>query len=91
MIYYSDYDSKRRNGVAFVLQKTIGKSVIGFNPVNERIITIRIKGHPTNITLIQVYAPTTSATEEEIEVFYSKLQETIDTISGKDMLLLIYW
>lgn len=89
MIYYSGHDNMRRNGVAIILRMNIAKSVLGYNPVNDRIISIRIRGRPLNITLIQVYAPTTDAEEEDIEEFYGKLQQVIDDTSRKDILLVV--
>ena len=40
------------------------KCVLGFNPISDRIITIRIQGKPISFTFIQLYAPTSKAHEE---------------------------
>ena len=64
-------------------------SVLGYETVNDRIITIRIQGRALNLTIIQVYAPTTEASESDIEDFYSSLQETFDAAPSKDIKLLI--
>ncbi|CAF4660777.1 unnamed protein product, partial [Rotaria magnacalcarata] len=39
------------------------------------MITIRLHGKPTNLTIIQIYAPTTEAEESTIEDFYMELQQ----------------
>ena len=57
--------------------------------VNDRTIILRLQGHPFNTSIIQIYAPTTDADENEIEQFYNELQEVLDNISKKDILFLI--
>ncbi|CAF4017350.1 unnamed protein product [Rotaria magnacalcarata] len=53
------------------------------------MITIRLHGKPTNLTIIQIYAPTTEAEESTIEDFYMELQQTLDDIPKKDAVLII--
>ncbi|XP_023213818.1 craniofacial development protein 2-like [Centruroides sculpturatus] len=48
-----------------------------------------MQGKPVNLSIIQVYAPTTEATEEEIEGFYEKLQETVNNLPKKDALFIL--
>ena len=70
-IYYCGQETLKRNEVAFICNNKFLKCVMGFNPVNDRIATIRIQYKPINITIVQVYAPTSSSEEEEfIEVVY---------------------
>ena len=64
------------------------KSHIGYKPVNDRIISIRLLGEMKNITLIQVYAPTTASREEELEEFYDALQKEIDKKEYQDILVI---
>ena len=42
------------------------------------MISVRFKGKPFNITVIQVYAPTSNAEEAEVERFYEDLQEPLE-------------
>ena len=51
---------------------------MGFNPVNDRIATIRIQCKPINITVVRVYTPTSSSEEEDIESCYETVQSVID-------------
>ena len=48
-------------------------AVLGCNLKNDRMISVRFQGKPFNITVIQVYAPTSNAEEAEIEWFYEDL------------------
>ena len=43
----------------------------------NRMISVRLQGKPFNITVIQVYAPTSNAEEAEVERFYEDLQDLL--------------
>ena len=62
-IYYCGQESLRRNGVAII----VNSAVFWCNLGNDRMISIRFQGKPFNITVIQVYAPTSNAEEAEVE------------------------
>ena len=88
-VYHSGHQQYKRNGVAIIVNKKISKSVLGYNIVNDRIITLKLQGHPFNTSIIQIYAPTTDAYDDVIEQVYTELQEVLDNIPKKDMLFLI--
>ncbi|XP_049734946.1 Y-box-binding protein 1 isoform X1 [Loxodonta africana] len=88
VVYYSGYDTLKRNGVAFVIKKSISRSVLNYKAVSDRLISIRLQGRPVNTTVIQIYAPTTDAKDEEIEDFYKLLQSEIDQTYKKDALVI---
>ena len=64
-IYYCGQESLRRNGVAIMVNKRVQNAVLGCNLKNDRMISVRFQGKPFNITVIQVYAPTTDTKEAE--------------------------
>ena len=74
-IYYCGQESLRRNGVAIMVNKRVGNAVPGCSLKNDRMISVRFQGKPCNITVIQVYAPTSNAEEAEVEWFYEDLQD----------------
>ena len=53
------------------------------------MIFVRFQGKPFNITVIQVYAPTTNAKEAEVEWFYDDLQDLLGLTPPKDVLFII--
>jgi hypothetical protein len=59
--------------------------LLSYDTINDRIITARFKGAPVNISVIQVYAPTSSAVEDEVEVFLEELQRVIDKLPKGDI------
>ena len=83
-IYYCGQESLRRNGVALIVHKS-PKSVLGCNLKNNRMISIHFQGKPFNITVIQVYAPTTNAEEAEVEWFYEGIQDLLELTQKKKM------
>ena len=72
-IYYCGQESLRSNGVAFIVNKRVWNAVLGCSLKSDRMISVRLQGKPFNITIIQVYAPTTNAKEAEVEWFYDDL------------------
>ena len=53
------------------------------------MISVRFQGEPFNITVIQVYAPTSNAEEAEVERFYEDLQDLLELTHTKDFLFII--
>ena len=56
------------------------------NLINDRMISVRFQGKPWNITVIQVYAPTSNA---EVERFYEDLQDLLELTLKTDVLFII--
>ena len=50
------------------------------------MISVHLQGKPFNITVIQVYAPTSNAEEAEVEQFYEDLQDLLELTPKKDTL-----
>ena len=76
-IYYCGQESLRRN------------AVLGCNLKSNRMISVCFQGKPFNITVIQVYAPTSNAEETEVERFYKDLQDLLELTPKKDVLFII--
>ena len=87
-IYYCGQESLRRNGVAIMVNKRVRNAVFGCNLKNDRMISVHFQGKPFNITVIQVYAPTSNAEEAEVEWFYEDLQD-LELTPQNDILFLI--
>ena len=77
-IYFCGQEFLRRNGIALIVKKIVQNAVLGYNLENKRVISIRFQGKPFNITVIQVYAPSTNAEEAEVEWFYEDLQGLLE-------------
>ena len=87
-IYYCGKESLRRNGVAIMVNKRVQNAVLGCSLKNDGMISVRLQCKPFNITVIQVYAPTSNAEEADVEQFYEDLQDLLELTSKKDDLSL---
>ena len=65
-ICYCGQECLRKNGVALIVNKRVQNAVVGCNLKNDRMISVHFQGQPFNITVIQVYAPTSTAEEAEV-------------------------
>ena len=71
-----------------MVNKRIRNAVLGCNLKNNRMISVRLQGKLFNITVIQVYNPTSNAEEAEDEWFYEDLQDLLEPTPKKDVLFI---
>ena len=88
-IYFCGQETLRRNGVAIMVNKRVRNAVLVCTLKNDRMISVRFQVKPFNITVIQVYAPTSNAEEAEVERFYEDLQDLLELTPKKDVLFII--
>ena len=86
---YCRQESLRRNGIAIMVNRKVRNAVLGYNLKNDRMISVCFQGKPFNITVTQVYAPTSNAEEAEVEGFYEDLQDLLELTPKKDVLFII--
>ena len=86
-IFFSGKEDKHEHGVGFLVHKDIVNIVMGCRPVSSRLIIIRLRAVPFNITIVQAYAQTSDYGDNEIEEFYDQLQNVIDQTPKKDILV----
>ena len=85
---WSGEETSHVRGVGFLLSAQAKKALIGYNPISSRIISARFDAVPFKISVIHVYAPTSSSSEEEIEAFYNDVDETIAKADKKDIIII---
>ena len=86
-VYFSGEEERHEHGVGFFVHKDVVDAVLGCLPVPSRLISIHLRAAAFNITIIQVYAPTSGHDDSEVNHFYQQLQETIDQKPKKDILV----
>ena len=64
--------------MAIIVNKRVQNAVLGCSLKNDRMTSVHFQGKPFNITVIQVYAPTSNAEEAEVEWFYEDLQDLLE-------------
>ena len=85
-IYYCGRE-KHQEGVRFIVQKELINAILNYTTISSRVISICLKISPINITIIQIYAPTSTYNDEEIEKFYESVDNTIQESHKKDILI----
>nr|VZI50996.1 unnamed protein product [Spirometra erinaceieuropaei] len=80
-------DSSGRHGVAIALSQQADLALLAWEPVNDRMAYVRLKGHFTNISTVSVYAPTSAAEQRDKEAFYSQLQALVGRVPRRDLLI----
>ena len=88
-IYYCGQESHRRIGVALIVNKRVQNAMLGCSLKNNRMILVCFQGKPFNITVIQVYAPTSNAEEAEVEWFCEDLHDLLKLTPKKDVPFII--
>ena len=78
LFFFSGKEDKHEHGVGFLVHEDIVNIVSGCRPVSSRLITIRLRAVPFNITMIQAYAQTSDYDDNEIEEFYDQPQNVTD-------------
>ena len=71
-----------------MVNKRVQNAVLGFNLKKDRMISVRFQGKSFNITVIQIYAPTSNIEEAEVERFYEDLQDLLELKPPKDVLFI---
>ena len=72
-LYCSGEEKYHKNGVGFLIHKDIKDLVTEFKPISGRICTFRLRAKPLNISIIQIYAPTSDYSDKQLEILYSCL------------------
>ena len=72
-----------------MVNKRVQNAVLGCNLKNDRMISVRLQGKPFNITVVLVYASTSSTEEADVERFCEDLQDLLELTPKKDVLFII--
>ena len=87
-IYYCGQVFHSKIGVALIINKGVWNAVLGFSLKNDRTSSVHFQGKPFNITVIQVYAPTTDAKEAEADQFYEDLEDFLEVAPKRGVLFI---
>ena len=86
-LYWSGQEGTHEQGVGFIVHKNTVNCVMNCCPISSRLITIRVRASPFNITIIQEYVPTSNYSDDDVEYFYEELQKVLDKTPKKDILV----
>ena len=71
-----------------MVNKRVWNAVLGCSLKNDTMNSVRFQDKPFNITVIQVYAPTSNAEEAEAEWLYEDLRDLLELTPQKDVLFI---
>ena len=81
-------DNSGQQGVAFALSPSANSALIAWEPISPRIALARFNGRPFNLTVIATYAPTLQSEDAIKDEFYEHLQDVVNTVPRRDMLII---
>ena len=87
-VYLSGCENLSLNGVAIVVSNSLNKAILGYEPISDRIISIKLNAQPCKINIIQVYAPTAAAPVEEIQECYEQLEHVVSRTPNREVLII---
>jgi len=82
IIYYKGTENRHNFGTGFAFHKNYESCVREFNPISERICTLRLRTKPKEICLINIHAPTENRDEVDKDEFYEKVTRIYDRLPG---------
>ena len=68
-VFFRGKEDKHEHGVGFLVHKDTVNTVMGCRPVSSKLITIRLRAFPLNITIVQAYALASDYDDDEVEEF----------------------
>jgi len=71
-----------------ILDKALSKSLLGYNPINKQIMTVRSAASLHNLSIVQGYAPTNVATDSEKDAFNRQLEQVTNQLPARDIIIL---
>ena len=76
-------ETKGLHGVGFLIKKSLKNNIINFTGISERVALLKLKFEDFAISIIQVYAPTESSNEDDINKFYTDIRKAHDIADDK--------
>ena len=88
-LFNSGNETSRHNGTRFLVHKSIARLVINYQSIFDRLAVLTLKANDNKIKSIQIYCPTTSHLDEEVEMLHDQVQQLISKTPKRDFLFLM--
>ena len=89
LLFNSGNETSRSNGVGFLVNKVISSSVCDYLGISDRLATLTLQAKENKIVFIQVYFPTNSHSDDEVDKLYDEIQGIIDKVPKRDHLFIM--
>ena len=80
---------EHRNGLGILMKKNIARSIMGYWPISNREIMIKLQGKPFNINILQTYAPTQDHNDKDIEKIYEEIQQAFNQAKSDEIICMM--
>ena len=80
--------SEHQHGVGFIIKSSIEKSILGYWPVRNRNIMLKLKAKPFDIAIIQTYVTTSFHSDDEVEEHYEEINKMLKEVKSTDVLII---
>ncbi|XP_062572471.1 craniofacial development protein 2-like [Saccostrea cucullata] len=87
ILYLGRSDEQHSSDVGLILNRKLGKCMLGWNPYNDRLLSTRFHSKFAKLTVIVCYSPTEDK-EEEKNSFYEELQRAVEETPVHDVLII---
>ena len=71
------------------MKSNIARSIMGYWPISDRVIMVKLQGKPFNINIIRTYATTQDHDDEDIEQFYEEIQQAINQAKSDEIIYMM--
>ena len=88
-VIFSGSENRSEMGVGMIFNKKWSKKLTGFWPISERVLLAKLSTAPMPMNIVQVYAPTATSTDSEIEAFYDDVKTAINKCKSRDITMVI--
>ncbi len=78
-----------QSGVALLIEENTARYVKEIERFGDRLIMVTIEADPMDLVLLQVYMPTSSHAEEEVDRMYVMIEQVMDRVKGTDYLVIM--
>ena len=82
-------DTEHERQVVMILNRDMAKTVNEYWTPSDRVLLIKIAGKPYDLNIIQIYAPTSTSSDEDIEKFYGNLEQAKVQCRQQDTLIIM--
>ena len=87
--FYQSGGTTNKLGTGFIVRGKMQNRVVGWQPINERMCKLRIKGRFFNYSIINVHCPHEKRPNDEKEAVYAKFGQVYDGCSRRDVKIVI--
>ena len=84
-VLYSGPEDICEKGVGLIMKNKLANTLSGLWPVSDRVIAAKFNTRPFKMFVVQVYAPTSTADQDDIDQFYSDVSKALEHSKSREI------